>query len=294
MFAPFLSWSVQDLIYHLFVVVLLAILTWTTVNLARAITNAFRRKIQRQLLPLPDPRPYARARTQLIVISRAVYVILILLGLCAVVWSLPGGGAYGISLLASAGVASLVLGLASRPVLENLISSLQIALTQPISLEDYLTVDGVSGWVEEIGWQFVILRAEDHRRIVFPLSRFISGAFVENWTRTCKDGIVTLDLGVIDADEATLQEWRSRLRRVAEESGLWDGKVCVVNVVGSSTASASDSTGHAKVRVQACVSCGDVGRDVVRLRSILLEGLLVSGGGGGKERESKSFEHSNG
>ena len=118
LFIPYLELSTYTLIHQILVALLLAIITWFTFNLARTVTAYFLRRIERQLLPLPDQRPYERARTRLIVISRAVYVILFLLGICAIVFSLPGGGSYGISLLASAGIASLVMGIAATPVLQ--------------------------------------------------------------------------------------------------------------------------------------------------------------------------------
>ena len=84
--------------------------------------------------------------------------------------------------MASASVAALLIGFAAKPSIENLINSLQIALTQPLLLNDYIVVDDYQGYVEEIQAQFIVIRTSDERRIIIPLSRVIDGTF-ENWTR---------------------------------------------------------------------------------------------------------------
>ena len=90
--------------------------------------------------------------------------------------------AYGLSLFASAGAASLVVGLAARPLLTNLIAGVQIAVTQPIRLEDAVIVEGEWGWIEEITSTYVVVRLWDWRRMVLPLSYFLEKPF-QNWTR---------------------------------------------------------------------------------------------------------------
>ena len=89
---------------------------------------------------------------------------------------------YGISLFASAGVAGVIFGLAAQPVLSNLIAGIQLALTQPIRLEDAVTVQNEYGWIEEITATYVVIRLWDLRRLIVPLSYFIQQPFY-NWTR---------------------------------------------------------------------------------------------------------------
>ena len=88
---------------------------------------------------------------------------------------------YGVSLFASAGAAGLVLGLAARPVLSNLLAGIQIAMTQPIRVEDQVVVEGETGWIETITSTYVVVRLWDLRRMVVPLSYFIEKPF-QNWT----------------------------------------------------------------------------------------------------------------
>ena len=89
---------------------------------------------------------------------------------------------YGISLFASAGVAGVIFGLAAQPVLSNLIAGIELAMTQPIRLEDAVTVQNEYGWIEEITATYVVIRLWDLRRLIVPLNYFIQQPFY-NWTR---------------------------------------------------------------------------------------------------------------
>ena len=89
---------------------------------------------------------------------------------------------YGVSLFASAGAAGVIFGLAAQPVLSNLIAGIQIAVTQPIRLEDAVTVQNEYGWIEEINATYVVIRLWDLRRLIVPLNYFIQQPFY-NWTR---------------------------------------------------------------------------------------------------------------
>jgi hypothetical protein len=88
---------------------------------------------------------------------------------------------YGVSLIASAGAAGLVVGLAARPLLTNLIAGIQIAITQPIRIGDAVIVENEWGWVEEITGTYVVIKVWDWRRLVVPLSYFLERPF-QNWT----------------------------------------------------------------------------------------------------------------
>jgi small-conductance mechanosensitive channel len=89
---------------------------------------------------------------------------------------------FGVSLFASAGVAGIVVGLAARPMLSNLIAGLQLAITQPIRIDDAVIVEGEFGNVEEITATYVVVRLWDWRRLIVPLTTFIEKPF-QNWTR---------------------------------------------------------------------------------------------------------------
>jgi len=129
---------------------------------------------------------------------------------------------WGISLLAAGGAAGIVVGLALQPLLTNLIAGVQIAITQPIRIDDAVIVEGEWGWIEEITIAFVVVRLWDWRRMVLPLSYFIQHPF-QNWTRESSALIGAVMLYVDFA--APVEAMRERLSVIAKGSKLWDGQV---------------------------------------------------------------------
>jgi small-conductance mechanosensitive channel len=142
----------------------------------------------------------------------------------------PAVRSFGVSLFASAGVAGLVLGFAARPILTNLIAGMQIALTQPIRIDDVLIVEGEWGWVEEITTTYVVIRIWDQRRLIVPLSHFIEKPF-ENWTRESA-AILGVVLWHLDY-RAPIAEMRKKLEELLYANKLWDGKVANLQIVDS-------------------------------------------------------------
>lgn len=163
-----------------------------------------------------------RIQTQIRVLGRIAIFAVIVAAIAGMLMSIPTIRNIGVSLFASAGIAGLALGLAARPALSNLIAGVQIALTQPIRLEDAVVVEGEWGWVEEISMTFVVVRIWDLRRLVLPISYFIENPF-ENWTRTTADilGSVILYMDY----RVPLDEVRAEFGRALRGSELWDGKV---------------------------------------------------------------------
>jgi small-conductance mechanosensitive channel len=172
-----------------------------------------------------------KVRTQVAVLRRIVVVVVSIVTAGIVLMTFPTIRHIGDSLLASAGLAGLIVGLAARPALSNLIAGVQLALTEPIRLEDVVIVEGEWGWIEEIRTTYVVVRIWDLRRLVVPLSHFIEQPF-QNWTRRTANLLGTVFLY---ADyRLPVDEVRGELRRILESSGQWDGKVCAVQVTNAS------------------------------------------------------------
>jgi small-conductance mechanosensitive channel len=148
----------------------------------RALEVAAALHLRRFRLDVDDNLLARKHVTQVHVLRRAGGILIALVTAAAALMTFPSVRAYGVSLFASAGAASLVVGLAARPLLTNLIAGVQIAVTQPIRLEDAVVVEGEWGWVEEITSTYVIVRLWDQRRMVLPLSYFLERPF-QNWTR---------------------------------------------------------------------------------------------------------------
>jgi small-conductance mechanosensitive channel len=134
---------------------------------------------------------------------------------------------YGVSLFASAGVVGIVVGLAARPVLSNFIAGIQIAMTQPIRLEDAVIVESEFGWVEDIAAAYVVIRLWDRRRMVVPLSYFIEKPF-QNWSRQATNLIGSV-IFYVDYT-APVARIRDKLNEIVAQSPLWDQQVASLQV----------------------------------------------------------------
>jgi small-conductance mechanosensitive channel len=167
--------------------------------------------------------------TQMRILQRVAKTLLVIFTAAAALMSFQSVRQYGVSLFASAGAAGLVVGLAARPVLSNLLAGIQIAMTQPIRVEDQVVVEGENGWIETITSTYVVVRLWDLRRMVVPLSYFIEKPF-QNWTYegAALIGAVILRVGYT----VSVDHLRRRLEEILGHNPLWDGKVGRLEVTG--------------------------------------------------------------
>jgi len=165
--------------------------------------------------------------TQMRVLRRVISTIVILITAGAALMTIGAVRQVGVSLFASAGVAGLAVGLAARPVLANLIAGIQLAMTQPIRIEDAVIVENEWGWIEEITSTFVVVRLWDLRRMIVPLSYFMEKPF-QNWTR---EGSAIIGSVLLYLDfTAPIDRIRAKAAEIAAASRLWDRKVINVQV----------------------------------------------------------------
>jgi len=168
-----------------------------------------------------------RIRTQTQVLQRIATLTVSIVTAAAMLMTFPAVRHLGVSLLASAGLAGLIVGMAARSTLSNLIAGIQVALTQPIRIEDAVVLEGEWGWIEEINTTYVVVRLWDLRRLVVPLSYFIEKPF-QNWTRTTANLLAT---AMIYVDyTAPIQELREELHRILELTELWDKRTWALQV----------------------------------------------------------------
>ncbi|MGV3551087.1 mechanosensitive ion channel family protein [Rhizobium sp.] len=165
--------------------------------------------------------------TQFGIFQRIIDLAIVIVAVSAVLMTFDQVRQYGVSLLASAGAAGLVLGLALQPVLKNLLAGVQLAVTQPIRIGDALIVEGEWGNVEEITSTYVVLKLWDWRRLILPLNYFIEKPF-QNWTRESASLIGTV---MIYLDyRAPIDAIRSKVEEIVKSSRLHDGQVINVAV----------------------------------------------------------------
>lgn len=172
-----------------------------------------------------------RVLTQTSVLLRTLSGLVILFGIAGALMTFPGVRQIGASLLASAGLAGIVVGFAAKPVLGNFIAGLQIALSQPIRIDDVVIVEGEWGVIEEITGAFVVVKIWDERRLVVPLQWFIEHPF-QNWTRSSAQIIGSVFLWVDYA--IPLEALRQEMTRICEASKEWDKRVAVLQVTDTS------------------------------------------------------------
>jgi small-conductance mechanosensitive channel len=172
-----------------------------------------------------------RILTQARVLSRIAIGVALFTGLAFILMTFPRARQFGTSLLASAGLSALVIGIAARSVFGNLLAGLQIALSQPIRIDDVLIVQGEWGRVEEITSTYVILKIWDERRLVIPLQWFIDNPF-QNWTRKTSQIIGSVFFWVDYT--ADLEPIRAEATRLAHGSKDFDGRVCLLQVTDTS------------------------------------------------------------
>lgn len=224
---------------------LIAAATWLVVAGINGFTQVV---VDRHPVTQADNLDARRIHTQARVLSRTVVGLVIVIGSALMLMVLPGVRQIGTSLLASAGLVGIVAGFAARPVLGNLIAGLQIALAQPIRVDDVLIVEGEWGRVEEITGTYVVIRIWDDRRLIVPLEYFIQNPF-QNWTRRTSDLIGSVFLWV--DYRMPIQPLREQLKRILEDAPEWDGRVCVLQVTDFSEKS---------MQLRALVSTRDAGR----------------------------------
>jgi small-conductance mechanosensitive channel len=165
--------------------------------------------------------------TQIRVLERVMDVVIVLVTIGFALMTFDAVRQYGVTLFASAGVAGIVAGLAARPVLTNFLAGVQLAVAQPIRIDDAIIVENESGNVEEITFSYVVVRLWDLRRMVVPLSYFIEKPF-QNWTRTGGELIGSVFLYVDHT--APVDAIRKKLSEIATQSKLWNGKVVSLQV----------------------------------------------------------------
>ncbi len=229
---------------------LISILTIVTVSwiVVRSVSVLEDYLFDRYKLESEDNLKARKIRTQMVYLKRVFAVIVGVIALALILINFDKVRQLGTTILASAGIVGIVLGFASQRSIALLFAGFQIALTQPIRIDDVVIVENEWGKIEEITLTYVVVRIWDKRRLVVPISYFTEKPF-QNWTRVSADLLGTVYL-YCDYT-VPVQGVREELRRILEQSEDWDGEVCSVQVTD-----ASERT----IAVRALMSAGDASR----------------------------------
>jgi small-conductance mechanosensitive channel len=204
----------------------ICLIGWIALTVLQIIANFY---LLRFRMDVEDNLMARKHITQVRVLVRALDTVIVILTLGLALMTFDSVRQFGVSLFASAGVAGVVFGLAAQPVLSNLIAGVQLAVTQPIRLEDAVTVQNEYGFIEEINATYVVIRLWDLRRLIVPLNFFIQQPFY-NWTRQASANIGTVAL-FLDYS-APIDAIRSKTAELVAQSKI-DGKVVNVQVANA-------------------------------------------------------------
>ena len=166
--------------------------------------------------------------TKIKFIKRIVVILVILIGVSILLLSFDSVRQYGVGLLTSAGIASVILGFAAQKSLANLLAGIQIAFTQPIKIDDVVIVEGEWGRIEEINLTYVVVNIWDLRRLVLPITYFVERPF-QNWTRNESNliGSAIFQLNY----QAPIPKLREKLEEILKSTPLWDGNSWALQVI---------------------------------------------------------------
>ena len=244
---------------HGLLLALIGVVAWLVAALLLVVEDA---ALARFRTDVPDNRRARQVHTQVVILRRVTIAAMAVLALGAMLTTFPQARAAGASLLASAGLVGAIAALAAQSVLGNVFAGMQLAFSSAIKLGDVVVVEGEWGRVEEMTLSYVVVHLWDDRRLVLPTSYFAGKPF-ENWTRRTASVLGTVEL---DVDwSVPVGPMREELRRMLEESTLWNGRVCVLQVTDA-------VSGY--VRVRAVVSA-DEAPTLWDLRCLVREHLVA-------------------
>ncbi|MCI2239237.1 mechanosensitive ion channel family protein [Paenibacillus sp. TRM 82003] len=202
-----------------------AFVAWLAVVAANAVQDVV---LRRYPIDVEDNRRARQRRTQVTLLKRVVVVLVIVVAAASMLLTIPGARAAGASVLASAGLLSVVAGLAAQTSLANVFAGLQIAFTDGLRVDDVVVIEGEWGNVEDITLTYVVVRVWDKRRLILPSTYFTTTPF-ENWTRNSADVIGTVEF---DVDwRVPVGAVREHAERFVHEHPLWNGKALGLQVL---------------------------------------------------------------
>ncbi len=209
-------------------VLTIAAFAWFLIRLTAAADEMIS---HRYSIDTPDNLRARKVKTQIDLLRRVAVVVILVVAAASALMVFGRVRQIGTSILASAGIAGIIVGLAAQRSIGNLLAGLQVAFTQPFRIDDVVIVEGEWGRIEEITLTYVVVRIWDERRLVVPVSTFIEKPF-QNWSRVSTELLGTVYLY---ADyRVPVDEVRAAAERFVKEDPLWDGRVAGLQVTGSS------------------------------------------------------------
>lgn len=216
---------VQSLANQTIAVLLIAAAAWWVLAAARTVKSTMLRRFD---VSVEDNFHAREVHTRIGVLYRIFSFFVVVLAVAFALMTFEAVRSVGTSLLAGAGVTGIILGFAAQKTIGSVFAGIQIALTQPIKIDDAVVIEGEWGWIEEITLTYVVVRIWDLRRLIVPITYFVENP-IQNWTRREAEIIGTV---VIYTDYTVdLEPLRAELTRLLEGNTLWNGKVNVLQLI---------------------------------------------------------------
>ncbi|KAA2219139.1 mechanosensitive ion channel family protein [Maribacter flavus] len=202
-------------------------MTWLIIGILKVMKQLI---IHRYDVNTTDNLKARKIYTQFNILERIVIFIVIILAVGAALMSFQEIRELGLSIFASAGVAGIIIGFSAQKLIGTVLAGIQIAIAQPIKLDDVVIVEGEWGRIEEITLTYVVVKIWDKRRLIVPTPYFIEKPF-QNWTKTSSDILGTVFL--YTDYKVPFDALRAELTRILENTDLWDKEVNVLQVTDS-------------------------------------------------------------
>ncbi|MEZ2413835.1 mechanosensitive ion channel family protein [Muriicola sp. E247] len=204
--------------------------TWLLIRIIKLIKQLVIRNYD---VHSPNNLKARKVYTQFTILERILIFLIIIMATGVALMSFEEIREIGISIFASAGVAGIIIGFSAQKMIGAILAGIQIAIAQPIKIDDVVVVEGEWGRIEQITLTYVVVAIWDKRRLVLPTTYFIEKPF-QNWTKTTADILGTVFL--YTDYKVPFEKLREELKRILESTDLWDGKVQniqVTNATGS-------------------------------------------------------------
>lgn len=200
---------------------------WIMIKIVRIIFYYFEQKLQIKEKSVKSARGNL---TKMKIFEGIIVAILTVFFISIALMTFERVRTIGVSLLTSAGIAGIIVGLAAQKSIGAVLAGIQIALTQPISLDDQVLVEGENGFIEEITLTYVVVRVWNGKRLILPVNYFLENPF-QNWSRNTTSVLNTLFL-YLDYN-IPVDELRKQLNILIETHPKWDKRTAIIQVTDS-------------------------------------------------------------
>ncbi len=213
-----------DFIEHANNILLILSAGWILIKLTKALSYFFQKRLD---LNNTNNLKARKNLTQIKVFEHIIDTVIIIVTISISLLTFEGAKNIGVSILTSAGIFGIIIGLAAQKSIGMLLAGIQIAITQPVRLDDVVVIEGEWGRIEEITLTYVVVKIWDERRLVLPITYLMEKPF-QNWTRHNANILGTIFLYLDYA--VPVDELREHLNTITENHPLWDKRVAIIQV----------------------------------------------------------------